>query len=59
MSRAEAADWAAEYNALSARWEVLSARLTAEGESVLIRQRLERVEALMDALMGDVGALSR
>ncbi|MBT2390370.1 hypothetical protein J7E87_13265 [Streptomyces sp. ISL-1] len=53
MSPAEAALWEAEYNALSARWEALR----VEGDGVLVRQRLRRVEALMSALLGNAAAL--
>lgn len=59
MSPAEAASWAAEYTALSARWEALSARLADEGDSVHVRARLRRLDALMGAMLGDAGAMTR
>ncbi|MGW9133769.1 hypothetical protein [Streptomyces sp. NPDC055681] len=52
MSRTEATFLAAEYAALSARWDVLYGRLRAEGDTVHIRQHLQRVEALTGALIG-------
>lgn len=59
MSPVEAWSWRQEYETLSARWDALRTALRAEGDSVLLRQRLQRVEALMATLTGDVEALSR
>lgn len=58
MPESTASMWAVEYMTLSQRWDALLCAMGDNGDSILIRQKLHRVEACMSALLGSPEALS-
>ncbi|MFC9225814.1 hypothetical protein ACFT8W_34665 [Streptomyces hygroscopicus] len=61
MSDTEELAWyrECEWQRITRALEALYARQTTEGESVILRQRIGRLEALQQALMGFPGALAQ
>lgn len=57
MPESTASMWTVEYMTLSRKWDALLRAMVDNGDSILIRQKLHRVEACMSALLGSPEAL--